>query len=361
MTVDSRRRFAVLAAGFAVLLWVVALACYLAPSVASGVTRPREDIYHALSAMVGLAFSLLLYGLFARLGRFRRGVVAGVAGVALVLAILAHSLIDFWMIENYLRARVVLGPTARLSGEAFLLLHNLLLLAPVHLTYAIGLGLGFSLRAIREREQRLAAALAAKQEAQLAALRFQINPHFLFNSLNAVMSLVGSGRNRDAETVVARLAEFFRATLSSEPDAMVTLEEELDVLGAYLDIEAARFGERLHVVIDLPDNLARASVPHFLLQPLAENAIKHGVAPSKRTVTVTVSAQAREGRLVVQVRDDGAGGAAAGHGGEGVGLGNVASRLRAHYGEAAALRSERQPKGFLAEVALPLSFTRAAA
>ena len=361
MTVDSKRRFAALAAGFALLLWLVALACYLAPSVASGVTRPREDVYHALSAMVGLAFSILLYGLFARLGRLRRAATVGIAGGALILVILAHSLIDLWMIENYLRARVVLGPKARLSGEGFLLLHNLLLLAPVHLTYAIGLGLGFSLRAIREREQRLAAALAAKQEAQLAALRFQINPHFLFNSLNAVMSLVGSGRSREAETVVTRLAEFFRATLSSEPDAIVTLEEELDVLGAYLDIEAARFGERLRVVIDLPDELARASVPHFLLQPLAENAVKHGVAPSKRAVTLTVSALARDGRLVVQVRDDGAGGAGPSARGEGVGLRNIAARLRAHYGDGAALRSERQARGFLAEVALPLSFTQAAA
>ncbi len=174
------------------------------------------------------------------------------------------------------------------------------------------------------------------------------------------MSLVGSGRNRDAETVVARLAEFFRATLSTDPNAIVTLEEELDVLGAYLDIEQARFGERLQVVIDLPDVLSRASVPHFLLQPLAENAIKHGVAPSKRPVTLTIAAQARDGRLVVQVRVDGAGGAPGGSGGR-VGLSNVAARLSAHYGDAAGLRAERQVRGFLAEVTIPLSFTKAAA
>lgn len=357
MTLDSRRGFAALAAGFAVLLWLVAFACYLAPGVATGESRPREDSYHALSALMGLGFSGVLFLLLTQLRRFPRIPAAAIASLALVAIVVAHAIADAWMIETYLRARVVLGPKARLSGEAYLLLHNLLLLAPVHLTYAIGLGLGFSLRAIRERERRLAAAMAAAQEAQLAALRFQINPHFLFNSLNAVMSLVGSGRNRDAETVVSRLAEFFRATLFTEPNAMVTLEEELDVLGAYLDIEAARFGERLRVEIDLPDDLARASVPHFLLQPLAENAIKHGVAPSKQAVTLTVSAAARDGRLLMSVRDNGAGGGGAP--GEGVGLRNVAGRLAAHYGEAAAIRTIRQAPGFVVELELPLSFAAA--
>lgn len=360
MTIDIRRNPTALAAGSALLLWLVAFACYLAPGIATGQQRDRDTIYLAATAMIGFTLSIGFYLAVVRAGRgLPNPLRVGFAVALLVTLVLTHAILDLLMIEHYLQAKVVLTSKARVTGEGLLFLNNVLMLSPVYFTYAIGLGLGLSMRAVDERERRLAAALAAAQEAQLAALRFQINPHFLFNSLNAVMSLVGSGRNRDAETVVARLAEFFRATLSSEPDAMVTLEEELDVLGAYLDIEAARFGERLHVVIDLPDNLARAAVPHFLLQPLAENAIKHGVAPSKRKVTVTVSAAAREGRLVVQVRDDGAGGAAAGSKGEGVGLRNVAARLRAHYGEAAALRSERQPKGFLAEVALPLSFTRA--
>lgn len=356
LKIDLRRSPGALAGGFAFLLWLVAFACYRAPGIATGNADARETQYLAATAAIGFVFSSVFYLLAVRQAR-GLGLRARLAfaGGLLVALVLGHAGLDLYMIETYLRAKVVLGPKARVTGQGLLLLNNVLMLAPVYLTYAIGLGLGLSQRAIHEREQRLASALAAAQEAQLAALRLQINPHFLFNSLNAVMSLVGSGRNRDAETVVARLAEFFRATLSTQPNAIVTLEEELDVLGAYLDIEAARFGDRLNVVIDLPEALSRASVPHFLLQPLAENAIKHGVAPSKRTVTLTVSAQARDGRLVVQVRDDGAGGGASG---ERVGLANVASRLKAHYGEAAALSAERQARGFLAEVTLPLSFTQ---
>lgn len=355
MKINHRRRPAFIAAGFAFLLWLVAFACFRAPGFATGLAFPRETRYLALTAAVGFAFSGLVYLAATAPRRLGRGARVGIVGAAVVALVLIHAGIDLYVLETYLKARVVLNSKARVTGQELLFLNNVLTLAPVYLMYAIGLGLGLSWRAVHEREQRLAAALAAKQEAQLAALRFQINPHFLFNSLNAVMSLVGSGRNREAETVVGQLAAFFRATLSSEPDALVTLEEELEVLGAYLDIEGARFGDRLRVEIDLPAALALASLPHFLLQPLAENAIKHGVAPSKQSVTLTIAARARDGRLVVSVRDDGAGGAP-GLAGAGVGLGNVGARLKAHYGEAASFRAQRQARGFLAEVELPLSY-----
>ncbi|MBU1377958.1 MAG: histidine kinase [Alphaproteobacteria bacterium] len=362
MKIDLRRKPATVAAGFAVLLWIAAFAGYIAPEVATGHAGQRQVIYLGATVIIGFILSMLFYVGVVPAARELSGRMRLYLAVALFLAIvLLHAYVDLLMIEHYLRARPVLTAKAILSGTELLFLNNVLLLTPAHITYVFGVGMGLSMRAVYEREQRLAAALAAAQDAQLAALRFQINPHFLFNSLNAVMSLVGSGRNRDAETVVARLAEFFRATLSSEPNAIVTLEEELDVLGAYLDIEAARFGERLHVVIDLPDHLARASMPHFLLQPLAENAVKHGVAPSKRKVTLTVSARAADDLLVVQVRDDGAGGAPPTRKPGGVGLSNVSARLKAHYGDRANLRSERLARGFLAEVAVPLSFTRPAA
>lgn len=353
MKIDLKRQATALAVAFAALIWLVAFAGYVAPGVASGNAREKEVLYLLVTAGIGFGLSVAFYG--AVMASAGRGAILRlvVAAAALAAAVLVHSAADLWMIEHYLRQRPVLGPNALLDPHALLYFNNVLLLSPAHVTYAIGVGLGLSLRAVHEREQRLAAALAAAQEAQIAALRFQINPHFLFNSLNAVMSLVGSGRNRDAETVVARLAAFFRATLASEPNAMVSLEEELDVLGAYLDIEAARFGDRLRVDIELPDDLIHASVPHFLMQPLAENAIKHGVAPSKRPVTLSVMARAHGDRLTISVRDNGAGGAGAP--GEGVGLRNVAGRLHALYGEAAALRTEKLTAGFQAIVELPLT------
>jgi LytS/YehU family sensor histidine kinase len=356
VTSNSRWSFAALAVVFALLLWSLAFACYIAPGVATGQQRAQDTVYLLTTVAVGFALSCgfcgVVTGLLRRVSeRWRMGLAAAL----LVALILLHATIDLMMIEHYLKAKVVLPDGARVSGQGLLFLNNLLMLSPVYLMYAVGLGFGLSMRAVHERERRLAAALAEAQTAQLAALRLQINPHFLFNSLNAVMSLVGSGRNRDAEVVVSRLAEFFRATLASEPNAMASLEDELDVVGAYLEIEAARFGERLRVDIELPEGLAGASVPHFLLQPLVENAIKHGVAPSKRPVTLTVSAAAPNGRLRLMVADDGAGGAP-GTAGEGVGLRNVAGRLKAHYGAGAAVRAERLPRGFRVELDLPLAF-----
>lgn len=356
MTSNSRWSATAQAIVFALLLWSLAFACYIAPGVATGQQRTQDTAYLLTTVALGFALSCGFCGAVTGLlrgapGRWRMGLAAAL----LAALILVHATIDLMMIEHYLKAKVVLPAEARVSGQGLLFLNNLLMLSPVYLMYAAGLGFGLSMRAVHERERRLAGALAEAQAAQLAALRLQINPHFLFNSLNAVMSLVGSGRNRDAETVVSRLAEFFRATLASEPHAMTSLEDELDVLGAYLEIEAARFGERLRVDIKLPDSLAEASVPHFLLQPLVENAIKHGVAPSKRPVTLTVSAAAANGHLRLVVEDDGAGGAP-GTAGEGVGLRNVAGRLKAHYGAGAAVRAERLSRGFRVELDLPLAF-----
>ncbi|RAK68901.1 sensor histidine kinase [Phenylobacterium kunshanense] len=358
MKIDLGRSATGLAVGFAGLLWFVAFIGYVAPGVAAGNYGPRNVVYLGGSSLLGAAFSVLFYlqilathqRSLALRGLTSLAVLAGLAGL--------HAWVDLIVAQLYLGESYKTGPNALVSGEGVMFLNNLLYLTPTHVTYAAALGMGFSLRAVAEREQRLARALAAAQEAQLAALRFQINPHFLFNSLNAVMSLVGAGRNRDAETVVARLAEFFRATLSNEPNAMVTLEEEFDLLGAYLDIEAARFGDRLNVVMELPPRLSEARTPHLLLQPLAENAIKHAVAPSKRPVTIRVSAKADSGRLHLEVSDDGSGEGGA-RAGLGVGLGNVAARLTTLYGDKGRLSVYGSPTGFSAEVTLPLAFSGA--
>lgn len=360
MKLDLGRSANGMAVGFAGLLWLVAFCGYVAPGLAAGVYGADNLIYLAGSCLLGVALSVAFYAGVVATRRRSRAVRAVVALVLLAGLAALHAWVDLVAAEHYLGQTFATGPKALVSGEGVMFLNNVLYLTPTHVTYAVALGLGFSLRAVAEREQRLARALAAAQEAQLAALRFQINPHFLFNSLNAVMSLVGAGRNRDAETVVARLAEFFRATLSSEPNAMVTLEEEFDLLGAYLDIEAARFGDRLKVVMDLPARLSEARAPHLLLQPLAENAIKHAVAPSKRPVTVRVTARAEGARLRLEVADDGAGEAATGRAGLGVGLGNVAARLTTLYGGEGRLDVQGSSRGFSAEVSLPLVFSGAA-
>ena len=189
------------------------------------------------------------------------------------------------------------------------------------------------------------------RDAERAALRYQLNPHFLFNSLNSVASLVGDGCNREAEAMLVNLAAFLRCTLTAEPSGLISLGEEIALQRGYLDIERARFGDRLDVKIDVADDLARTPVPLLILQPLIENAIRHGLARSEIPLTIRVAAR-RSGRSVlVTVDNDGDGGAEPG--GSGLGLANVGARLRAHFGEQGVLEAGPCPGGFRATLTLP--------
>src|SRR5690606_1139451 len=141
--------------------------------------------------------------------------------------------------------------------------------------------------------------------ARLAALRYQLNPHFLFNTLNAISSLVVTRRNAEAEGMLSRLSDFLRATLADVSDSVVSLDAELATLQTYLEVEALRFADRLIIEVDCPAALRDANVPGFILQPLVENAIKYAVAPAKRPVTIQIIAKRQGDALVLQVNDDG--------------------------------------------------------
>jgi len=347
------------AARLTLVFWAVAYVVFRAPVLKSGQITLWENVGYLVVVLAGLPLSAGVYmAVRAGRGRSRAARLAAAGGAAMAAAVI-HSLLDHWIIAACIALLAVpIRMPSLIEGFVF----NILIYVWVYGLYASVVGLMIAAGVMREQERRLAAATAAAQEAQLMALRFQINPHFLFNALNAATSLIGAGRNAEAETVVARLAEFFRASLNVAPGDLGRLSEELDAVGSYLDIEAARFGDRLSVDIDLPDELRDALTPHFLLQPLVENAIKHGVARAKRPVRVQVAAQALDGRLVLQVADDAGieldGPAAEG---AGVGLANVAGRLAALYGEGGALRTRRQDGSFLAEVVLPLAFEERAA
>jgi signal transduction histidine kinase len=184
------------------------------------------------------------------------------------------------------------------------------------------------------------------QEAQLRALRYQINPHFLFNTLNSLSSLILSKRTDTAERMLMNLSTFFRATLSADPTADVSLDEEIRLQRLYLDIEQIRFPDRLAVEIDVPDPLLSARVPVLILQPIVENAVKYGVAKSRRAVTVRISAYEEAGRLHIKVKDDGEAGSAEDEGGStGVGLRNVCDRLATRYGPRAGCLAGADPDG----------------
>ena len=193
-------------------------------------------------------------------------------------------------------------------------------------------------------QRRAADAEAAAQAAQVRALRYQVNPHFLFNTLNSLSSLVMTGRSDRAEAMLLALSTFFRTSLSLDPGANVTLAEEIDLQRLYLDIEKARFPDRLHVEIDVPSELEQARLPALLLQPIVENAIKYGVSKSRKAVVIRIDARhADQQRMVIEVtnrlknggRDDLP---AATHEGTGLGLANVCQRLDARFGSRATCR-----------------------
>jgi signal transduction histidine kinase len=197
---------------------------------------------------------------------------------------------------------------------------------------------------VRALERRAAALRAAAQSAELRALRYQVNPHFLFNTLNSLSSLVLAGRNAAAERMIAGLSDFFRTSMAGDPTAEVPLSEEIFLQRLYLDIEAARFPDRLAVAIDVPDAVQDVPVPGLILQPLIENAVKHGVARSRKRVTIRIGARRVGDTLLIEVADYGDA-VTPDANGSGVGLRNVRERLAARYGDAATLDAGPGPHG----------------
>ena len=193
-------------------------------------------------------------------------------------------------------------------------------------------------------QRRLADAESAAQAAQVRALRYQVNPHFLFNTLNSLSSLVMTGRSDRAETMLLALSTFFRTSLSLDPSADVSLAEEIDLQRLYLDIEMARFPDRLTVEIDVPEELEQARMPALLLQPIVENAIKYGVSKSRKAVVIRIEARHLDNhRMVLEISNRLKHGGkdelpAATHEGTGLGLANVCQRLEARWGNRASCR-----------------------
>ncbi|HEV3052393.1 MAG TPA: histidine kinase, partial [Longimicrobium sp.] len=196
----------------------------------------------------------------------------------------------------------------------------------------------------------------ARTTAQLQALRAELNPHFLFNALNTVSSLM-HGSADQARRVVAHLSALLRRVLESSAEAEATVEEEVEIVRLYVEIEQARFGDALRVVYDVEAGALAARVPHLLLQPLVENAVKHGLRPRGGTGTVTLAARREGGWLRLEVADDGVGLAHAPPGqGTGTGLANVRQRLRQLYGERHAFElAPGAEGGTVARIRIPFS------
>jgi hypothetical protein len=198
------------------------------------------------------------------------------------------------------------------------------------------LALSYSIT-VEEQERRTADLAIQAQEAQVRALRYQINPHFLFNTLNAIAALIRDAPDR-AEEMVVQLSDFFRRSLAVNPMEDLTLAAEVELQRLYLEIERTRFPERLRFDVDLGPGTADALVPALLLQPLVENGVKHGVARSEGPTCISIRARLDGPMLMIVVENDARtkGRSAPG---EGVGLQNVADRLRSRFGTRATMDS----------------------
>ncbi len=211
---------------------------------------------------------------------------------------------------------------------------------------------------VQEENQRLLKAMSMAQEAQLKMLRYQLNPHFLFNTLNAISTLILDQQTQLANTMVSRLSRFLRYSLDNDPMVKVTVAEEFEALALYLDIEKVRFGERLQLHFHLEPEAKEALVPSLLLQPLVENSIKYAIANAVGGGSIGVSACVEKDELVLAVADDGPGldmRVGRNPKGGGVGLNNIRDRLRELYGERQSFRlGATEPHGLTTTVRLPL-------
>jgi two-component sensor histidine kinase len=213
---------------------------------------------------------------------------------------------------------------------------------------------GVQARSAERREQQFRSAAKA---AELRSLRYQVNPHFLFNTLNSLSALVMTGKADRAERMIQTISRFYRHSLATEPTADVSLRDEFDLQKLYLDIEAVRFPERLVTLFDLPEDLEEARVPGMILQPLVENSVKYAISAVARPVTITLAAREEFDRLVITVSDDGPGVPQGASHGFGIGLANVRDRLEARFGPDIGFSSAPVPGGYRTEIRIPLTKT----
>jgi two-component system, LytTR family, sensor kinase len=195
---------------------------------------------------------------------------------------------------------------------------------------------------------------AQRAQARLDVLRTQLNPHFLFNTLNAVSALVERDP-RGARRMIARLSDLLRYTLEESTEQEVPLHRELDLLGEYIELMQIRFQDRLTVTMDVAPDVRNALVPNLILQPIVENAMKHGIGRITGAGTIVLRARREGDTLAIAVTDNGPG---PGGGEEGVGLTNTNARLRQMYGESYSVALQpAPPRGTEARVVIPFHLT----
>ena len=345
-----------------VLFWSLHAAGWAAYGIsqyAGALTYDKPSTYsHVIlnSAIAGFLLTIPLRYLYRRLwGRSPREMITVVLLSCYVTALALRVVINF-SYKYYVDPRWEAHNPLQIFGGVLSSTYLLLCWAVLYF------GIKFY-ESQRKQEEAMLKAVALAQEAQLKMLRYQLNPHFLFNTLNAISTLILDNQNKKANHAVTRLSEFLRYTLDQDPMKKVTLRQEIEALDLYLGTERLRFGERLHLEYAIEEGALDALVPSLLLQPLLENSLKYAVSAREQGGSVRIEGRAREGRLELSVIDDGPGlreGMPAGER-RGVGLRNTRERLAVLYGERCRFAVLNAHPGVRVEMALPLEFAAAGA
>lgn len=331
-------------------LWLPVMAYFARLLV---VSTPPWPVREAL--VVSLVLCLELAFIFLSLFYLCRALPLKTTNLAVLIPSHAATILvgsTLWLAS----AGVVAGALDRIAAESFRLEQvsaaapDLILFAAITLSLAQAVNyLLLSLEGQREAERHQENMRTLAREAELRSLRAQINPHFLFNSLNSVSALTASNPERAREMCLL-LADFFRRNLDIGNQESTTLGEEVDLVFHYLQIEMARFGKRLQLDLDVPDSLRSFSVPPLILQPLVENAVKHGIAGLVEGGTIRIKARPLSGGGVVLTVENPYDPDQPRRRRKGIGIDNVRSRLEMRYGQDARFELQREESSFRAKI-----------
>ena len=308
--------------------WAGVTALYSVTVVANN--QPLSLLFEVLiSTLTGFSISLLMSVVFRYVINQRPLVTWSTTAAVVISATLLYAYIDTWVLQTI---REGANETAFAQLMVTALFRDGLLLGGWSALY---FAINYFVRAEEQADQMIRLEAAATS-AQLNMLRYQLNPHFLFNTLNSISTLVMLKQTDQANAMLSRLSSFLRFTLINEAEAKVTLAQEIDTLKAYMDIEKMRFEERLRVEFSIDHDIIDALVPSLMLQPLVENAIKYAVTPQEDGADISIIAQRAGDRLRVIVSDSGPGLQATAPDPKfstGVGMTNTRERLIQAYGE----------------------------
>ena len=337
------------------LFWILNIAGWTGYTLAAwlgALAHEKPESYFAVifvTAIVGLVITLFLRLIYGDLwNRPLLTLAIGMLAACYVLSIgwiLLHNIMYWDWVKQGWRPEHLADYVSGILGRFYVLL----------CWSGLYFGIKYYLQ-LQEQTQQTLKATSAAHQAQLKMLRYQLNPHFLFNTLNAISTLILDGANETANQAVSRLSDFLRYTLDNDPMSRVTLGSELAAIDLYLEIEKVRFGDRLIIEKSIEAKAQDALVPSLILQPMIENAIKYAITPSEEGGTLRISARVQRETLILQLSDTGPG-LGNGNNGQkssGVGLKNTRERLQQLYGDNQAFTlAPNEPTGLRITINIP--------